>query len=122
MATNFRITVHRNSKNLHLKLAGDFDGNSAFELLDAIRSHSHHRSRIFIHTNSLKTVEPFGIDVFHTHFDLLKGGSIELIFTGKHAAALAPDKPSLFGFSISILTDADKHSMDKRMNFHRRWN
>jgi hypothetical protein len=107
MATNFRIAVHRNSENLHLKLIGDFDGNSAFELLDAIRSHSHHPSRIFIHTNGLKAVEPFGLDVFHTHFDLLKGESIELVFTGKNAATLAPQTSPLFGFSISAIPDND---------------
>lgn len=109
MATNFRITVHRNSENLHLKLAGDFDGSSAFELLGTIRSHSRHPSRIFIHTNSLKTIEPFGLDVFHTHFDLLKGESIELIFTGKNADTLAPDRSSLFGLSISTISDAHNH-------------
>jgi hypothetical protein len=34
MASNFRIFAHRNSDSLHLKPAGDFDGTSAFELLD----------------------------------------------------------------------------------------
>jgi anti-anti-sigma regulatory factor len=118
MATNFRITAHRNNENLHLKLAGDFDGSSAFELLDTIRSHSHHSLKIFIHTNSLKTIEPFGLDVFHSHFDLLKGESVELVFTGKNAAALAPDKSPLFGFSISTLPDVNTYGMDHRTKSH----
>ena len=33
MATGFKICVHRNSENLHLKLKGNFDGTSAHELL-----------------------------------------------------------------------------------------
>ena len=33
MAANFRILVHRNSDNLHLRPIGDFDGASAFELV-----------------------------------------------------------------------------------------
>jgi anti-anti-sigma regulatory factor len=109
MATNFMITVHRNSEHLHLKLMGDFDGNSAYELLDAIRARSQHPSKIFIDTNSLKAIEPFGLDVFHAHFDLLKGKSMELVFTGKNAATLAPDKSSLFDLSISTILDAANH-------------
>lgn len=35
MAANFRISTHRNSENLHLKLYGDFDGTSAHELINA---------------------------------------------------------------------------------------
>jgi hypothetical protein len=34
MAANFKIFVHKNSENLHLKLIGDFGGNSACELLN----------------------------------------------------------------------------------------
>ena len=108
MATNFRIAAHRNSKNLHWKLRGDFDGTSAFELLEAIRSHSHHSSKIFINTDGLKAVEPFGLGVFHSRFDLLKGQNIELVFTGKNAAALAPNVSPVFGFSISIKPDAER--------------
>jgi len=106
MATNFRIAAHRNSENLHLKLMGDFDGSSACELLDAIRTQSQHSSRIFIHTNSLKAIEPFGLDVFQTHFDLLKGKSIELVFTGEKATTLAPERSSLFDLSISTIPEA----------------
>jgi anti-anti-sigma regulatory factor len=111
MATNLRITVHRNSENLHLKLMGDFDGNSAYELLDAIRTQSQHSSRIFIHTDGLKAIEPFGLDVFHSHFDLLKGKSMEFVFAGKNAATFAPDESSLFDLSISTIPDAAQVSL-----------
>nr|CBX29619.1 unknown protein [uncultured Desulfobacterium sp.] len=36
MASNFKIEVFRNSENVHLKLFGDFDGNSAYELVNTI--------------------------------------------------------------------------------------
>jgi len=111
MATNFRIAAHRNRKDLHWKLRGDFDGTSAFELLEAIRFHSHHSSKIFIHTDGLKVIEPFGLGVFHSHFDLLKGERIDLIFTGKNAAVLAPNPSPLFGFSISTVADSDPQDM-----------
>jgi hypothetical protein len=37
MAENFQILVRRNSENLHLKLMGDFDGISAYELIDTLK-------------------------------------------------------------------------------------
>jgi len=37
MAANFRILVHRNKKNFHLKLSGDFDGTSAYELINILK-------------------------------------------------------------------------------------
>ena len=36
MASNFKISVHRNSDSLDLKLMGDFDGTSACELLNVM--------------------------------------------------------------------------------------
>lgn len=104
MATNCRIVIHRNSENLHLKLVGNFDDNSAYELLDAMRAHSNHASRIFIHTNSLKAIEPFGLHVFHAHFDLLKAKSIEFVFTGENVTKLAPEGPVVFDLTISTIS------------------
>ena len=41
MASSFRIVMHENSENLHLRLIGDFDGSSAFELLDILKNRAH---------------------------------------------------------------------------------
>jgi len=100
MATNFRISVHRNSENLHLRLMGDFDGISAQELLGNLKRYSHRTSKVFIHTSCLGDIHPFGLNVFHNHLDVLKGKSLELVFTGEHASQLAPEKPMLFGLNI----------------------
>jgi hypothetical protein len=104
MATNFRISIHRNSENLHLRLMGDFDGISAHELLENLKRYSHRTSKAFIHTNCLGDIHPFGLNVFHTHLDVLKGTSLELVFTGEHASQLAPDKSMLFNLIISIVS------------------
>jgi len=100
MATNFKISVHRNSENLHLKLKGNFDGISAHQLLDILRRYSHRTSRAFIHTSCLGDIHPFGLSVFHNHLEVLKGKSLELIFTGEHALQLAPERPLLFDLTI----------------------
>ena len=37
MASNFRILKHQNGDNLHLKLAGNFDGTSAWEVFNTLK-------------------------------------------------------------------------------------
>jgi anti-anti-sigma regulatory factor len=106
MARNFRIFVHRNSENVHLKLIGDFDGTSAYELLHALARYGHHTSRIYIDTSSLKEMNPFGLQVFQDNLDLLKGGHLELVFAGEHASGLAPEKPIPLYLTVSTAVDA----------------
>ena len=103
MATNFRITVHRNGKNLHLKLTGDFDGTSAHELLNVLKRYSTRTARIFIHTSGLRNVHPFGLNVFHNNLGALKERSLTLVFTGEHASQLTPEKTILPGLTISAM-------------------
>jgi len=103
MATNFKISVHRNSENLHVKLIGDFDGISAHELLDILKRYSNRTSKVFIHTSCLRNIHPFGRNVFHSHIDVLKGKSMALVFTGENASQLAPEKPVLFDLIISTV-------------------
>ena len=90
MASNFRIFVHRNSDSLHLKLAGDFDGTSAFELLDLVKKNGPGLRKVFIHTSNLKTIHPFGLQVFEKSLSELKGSSFQLLFTGAYAQQIAP--------------------------------
>lgn len=85
MAKNFRIAAHRNGETLHLKLMGDFDGTSAHELLNTLKKRGDHTSRVFIDTGSLRNIYPFGLNVFHTNLNVLKGQSVELVFTGEKA-------------------------------------
>jgi hypothetical protein len=90
MASNFRIYMHRNSDSLHLKLAGDFDGTSAFELLDMMKRNGAGLRKVFIHTSDLKTIHPFGLHVFEKSLSDLKGSSFQLLFTGQYAQQIAP--------------------------------
>jgi len=71
-------------------LEGDFDGSSAHELLNFLKKHIKKNSRIFIHTNCLKAIYPFGRDVFQSRFETLKGHACRLKFTGDHAKQFAP--------------------------------
>jgi hypothetical protein len=102
MGSEFRISVHRNDQDIHLRLAGDFDGISAHELLDALKCCGNRPSRVFVHTGSLRDIHPFGRTVFHSNLSMLKGRSMNLIFTGKKASQLAPERALLFDLTITI--------------------
>ena len=89
MATNFRISVHRNSDNLHMKLQGDFDGSSAFELLNTLGKKTNGANKVFVHTNGLKEIHPFGSQVFRGHSDILRGLCHRFVFTGEYGSRIA---------------------------------
>ena len=92
MATNFKIILHQNSENLHLRLTRDSDGDSAYELLDILEKRYRFVSKALIHTKGLKHIHPFGFPLFQSHFsDLKPCKHMVLEFTGDQARELAPD-------------------------------
>ena len=88
MAANFQIFSYKTRDSLHLKLNGDFDGSSAYELINALREHGSEFLQIFIDTNNLKTIHPFGQAVFQNNFTI-KRLSRFLTFTGEHGNTMA---------------------------------
>ena len=91
MTSNFKISSYKDSDILHLKLMGNFDGASAFELLNTLKRNCPKPSKVFIHTSCLNEIYPFGIAVFQNNLDGLKGQSKKFVFTGENAALLAPN-------------------------------
>jgi hypothetical protein len=89
MASNFKIYCHQNRGNLHLKLMGDFDGSSAYELINILKKYRGMVGRIFIHTCFLSSVCSFGLDVFQKSSTIKKLSRI-LTFTGEYGNKLAP--------------------------------
>jgi anti-anti-sigma regulatory factor len=64
MASNFHIISYKDGDSLYLSLSGDFDGGSAHELINTLTKNGNGSWDIFIDTNNLKTIHPFGRDVF----------------------------------------------------------
>ncbi len=89
MASNFRIYCHKNRENLHLKLMGDFDGSSAYELINTLKKYSGIAGKVFVDTCSLLSIHPFGLDVFQKNFSI-KRLSHGLTFTAKYGDTIAP--------------------------------
>lgn len=91
MASNFQIFSYKTRDSLHLKLAGDFDGSSAHELINILTEYRRVSYQIFIDTNDLKTIYPFGRDVFQKKLGIFKNQSGNLIFIGKNGYKIAPN-------------------------------
>ena len=100
MASNFRILRHQNGDNLHLKLAGDFDGTSAWEVFNTLKKERPKVSKIIIHCSCLDVVDPFGRDVFQDNMKTLGNNVTDFLFTGEKSKQLAPEKNHLFHESI----------------------
>ena len=90
MASNFRISIDKDSDCVGLKLAGDFDATSAYELINTMKKLPENTVKIAIHTNGLKNTYPFGLDVFHRFMRSLRGQSAKIVFTGDNASQLSP--------------------------------
>jgi hypothetical protein len=68
---------------MHLKLSGDFDGSSAQELIQTMKTQGRKEEKIFLHTNGLGEVHPFGRAVFQMRIsEVKKTGIQDLIITG----------------------------------------
>lgn len=92
MALSFRIVMHENNDNLHLRLIGDFDGSSAFELLEVLKDRAHAVQNVFIHTGGLREIYPFGQGVFEKRTSELRQELQKIYFTGNKAQLIAPDE------------------------------
>jgi len=95
MGSTFHIHVHPSSDSVHLRLEGDFNRLSAYELLDALKKNCRWAKRAFIHTNNLRSVNPSGRAVLETNIGALDAKCLPLFFTGVYADRLAPGKSVL---------------------------
>ena len=84
MASNFQIYSFKTRDSLHLKLAGDFDGTSAYELINTLAEHGKGFYEIFIDVNDLKSIHPFGRDVFQKNLRSSNKLYRNLVFIGKN--------------------------------------
>jgi hypothetical protein len=84
MASNFHIFSYKTRDSLHLKLEGDFDGTSAYELFDTLKKYGSIFYQIFIDTDDLKTIYPFGREVFQKKLGTFKQKFNNYIFIGEN--------------------------------------
>lgn len=91
MASNFKIISYDFYDSLFLRLTGDFDGDSAHELINTLKEHIEGFSKIFIDTNELHTVYSFEKDKFIKNLVGIKKQVKNLIFIGANKDKLIQD-------------------------------
>ena len=84
MSSNFKIYYLKTRYSIHLRLAGDFDGSSAYDLIHKLEKYSKDFYEIFIDTNELKTIHPFGKDVFQKNLGNSNKLYRNLVFIGRN--------------------------------------
>ena len=89
MASNFQIFYNKNTTGIILKLFGDFDATSACELVDVLKKRSDDASKIFIQSEGLKNIHPFGLDIFRKSLRGMECPSAEIKATGHEAFMLS---------------------------------
>ena len=118
MASNFKIYCHQTRGNLHLNLLGDFDGSSAYELINILKKYRGIVGRIFIHTCFLSSVCSFGLDVFQKSYTIKKLSQI-LTFTGKYGNKLAPHGSIFIKPKSKVFYDNDNRYHIKKIKGQR---
>lgn len=89
MAANFKIKTRKKKDQLHLSLKGDFDGSSAFALINTLESLNGDTRNVVVDTCGLSSLHPFGLGVFQKNFPIAKR-PYDLTFTGKYRDSMAP--------------------------------
>ena len=92
MANNFKITSRQKNGGLHLELSGDFDGTSALELIYALNEKIDMARRIYIDTDGLRTLMPFGRMVFTNNFNFSASAFKKMVFIGIYGRELYPSR------------------------------
>ena len=88
MANNFKIQSNHLRNEIRLKLFGDFDGSSAYELINILKNYKNDRNQIFIDTNNTTSIHPFGKEVFIKNVGVFDINTNKIIITGKHKFSL----------------------------------
>ncbi len=84
MAVNFRIASKElGNQCTSLKLFGDFDGSSAWELINALDENRRETGSIAIITDGLRAIHAFGLDVFLPNLSKMKKTRVNIQVTGR---------------------------------------
>ena len=95
MSADFQINTRKSNGNIHVQLAGDFDGSSAWTLVNLLHEKHDGNGRIFINTDKLGEICPFGCSIFQNRIDLNRLPADRLFFEGKKGLEIAPNGSSV---------------------------
>ncbi len=102
MSANFKIESHENDGNLHIDLAGDFDGNSAWELVNTIILKYNGKGLVFINTEKVGKVIPFGSVVFKNLMTVSILPINKMVFIGVKGSKIGPAGCKVYNKGCSL--------------------
>ncbi len=91
MSIHFQVTFRKNNGNLHVSPKGDFDGSSAWELVNLLQEQYEGTGRVFINTKNLRKVCSFGCRTFKCNIHLSRVPVNQLFFKGEKGFEIAPN-------------------------------
>jgi len=103
MSVNFQIQFKKNNGNLHIQPKGDFDGSSAWELINLIHDQYEGKGRVFIDTRNLGEIHPFGCNTFQCRLNHRAMPPDRLCFKGKKGFKIAPN-------GSRVIVNSEKYS------------
>ena len=90
MASNFKIISKKNHTKLQLDLFGDFDANSAYEVLNMLNQ-SQMYSKVIINTDRLKSIGEFGQEVLRQNLKEISKSLVSIVLIGDKFNELSPE-------------------------------
>jgi hypothetical protein len=84
MSSKFQIVASLENDALHLRMLGEFDGSAACDLIKRLEEGRSTASQVFVDTNNLRCVHPFGKTVFENRIGRLSRTTPGLFFIGKN--------------------------------------
>ena len=91
MPSNSQILTFKISDSLHLKLKGDFDVNSAQEVINSLLTYGVGNLDIFIDPNDLKTIDPLGKIAYQMNIRNFEKPLNNLFFVGENKHKITPN-------------------------------
>lgn len=91
MAADFEISVIRDYGSLFLDLSGDFDEQSASQLLETLQNHCREAPVVFIQARKLRNIDPSGRKAFQKNLPMLQDHRYRLVFADTNASQIAPE-------------------------------
>ena len=90
MSADFQMLFRHNNDNLHVRMLGVFDGNSAHELLNLFLREYRSGGRVFVDTACVREVMPFGSKVLQARLCQTPVPASQLFFKGEKGFRIAP--------------------------------
>ena len=90
MSSNFQIVTSLENDGLHLQMLGEVDGSAACDLINRLEEGHTQASQVIVETSNLRSVHPFGKNVFENRIGRLSKTRSRLFFTGKNKHYFQP--------------------------------